>query len=149
MRWTQLNFKKNTVYLDTGKYELEAYPANQKQHQIFKKEFIERGKNSCTFKEFRERCVQLNELDELTDFDHRGHRNVNYGAVKLDMYDFLYLKQFMVDKENNTFEQAFSFFKESYRDMKKKIEKLEKNKTEDEKIITMVKSIKEVLFSNN
>jgi len=144
-RWTMLNFDTNTIELDRKKYVSGAWSANIKQHRIFYNEFIVRGKNSCTFKEFREKCRQLNQLDELTDFDHRGHKFVKYGRLNLDYYDFTFLKRFMKDAENATLEDAFSILKDSYKKLEKEIERLKKNGTEGEKILEMIKSLKQFL----
>jgi len=148
MEWTTLNFRTNTVSLQGKEFHFEQYHANQKQHRIFYNEFIRRGKDSCSFKEFRERCKEINQLDEITDFDHRGHNSLKYGYVNLDMYDFLFLKGFMKDKENDTLEQAFYHLKKDYFDLKKQIEENEKNKSKEAELINAVKSLK-YFFNNN
>jgi len=108
--WTCFCFNKNLVYLSDDSFY--GTVANIEQHKFFVKYFVNRGKQTCSFREFREvlkteliKTPQY-KLINFIDFDHRKKDSIQYGSIKLSRQTFTALFRYMENPLDDTFESS-------------------------------------------
>lgn len=98
--WVYLDFKKKIFYIRKEKVVSSwSVPATQEESRVFKRNFLEKGKKTCTFKEFQ----------EYSFLDGRRKNSRIYGTIQLSETQFSVLMEIMEDKEHGRFSDALTF----------------------------------------
>jgi hypothetical protein len=151
--WTFLNFHKKIFYINKdGNY---GTPANQYQDRFFKAYFVEMGKTTCSFKEFRDLAYKkimatpdYRLFSEFYDFNQKRQDSINYGSVKLTSNSFYHIIKHLEDKQNDPLEFGFSVLLNKFNEIKNK-EFNQNISKEDQEIIDSYKAIKILLKNLN
>lgn len=142
--WTCFCFNKKLVYISDGNFT--GTIANIEQHKFFVKYFVNNGKETCSFREFRE--VLKSELIKtpqyklinFIDFDHRRHESIKYGTIELNRHSFSQLFRFMENPLDDTFERSLSKMIDTLRLKDKKLDDKFLEGSKKDKIITLLAS---------
>ena len=96
--WTYLDYKSKLVFTRKDEWYNSTWqvPATQEEHSAFQKNFAEKGKKQCTFREFKEFCK----------FHGVKKNHRKYGQINLSKHHFQVLTQYLPNIGKDSFENA-------------------------------------------
>lgn len=157
--WTCLNFYERKFYISDG--TKSGTPANQYQHEFFIKNFIEKGKKTCSFMEFRDLAFKIVYqtsdyvlFTEYYDFNHKKPDSIRYGKIEIRQNTFFNLFRLLENKSDSLESGLYSLIREFHElrdlqnDNKNNDQNNDQKMTKEElELIDLGKAVKTILNS--
>lgn len=151
--WTCLNFHTRTFFISDGKFS--GTPANQYQHEFFMVHFVEKGKRTCSFMEFRDLAYKIvygtsdySLFTEYYDFNHKRPDSIKYGKIDIKAGTFYHLFRFL-DNKTGSLEYAFQKLIRKYEELKNESKNDQKLTKEETEIMNLGNALKTIIKTLN